>query len=217
MDRKVSASDGRGRLHDPEPPTFRGSVTGPAIALAAAGLLGVAIAISACAAGTPARTGERSATAGRQAHPEPRTPAATTRGPLPASGDDRAAVVAAYLRFWQVAQHVDAHPQSQWAYLLAPVVAEPLLSRLTAALRARIQAGYRQFGDVRPRPALVELAAGHASVVDCQDASASGEIDTSTGLPTNIGQPRTPVAATLSRGADGRWRVSDARYLDGGC
>jgi hypothetical protein len=211
----------------------------PAAALAAVTLLGLAV--PGCAAGTPAGTGPRSAAtrptpvaestspghpaanAGQRdpAGTSSTTPGRSVSGPATGTGladpAGRAAVLTAYRRFWRVAQHLDAHPQPQWAALLGPVAAEPLLSRLLAALRDRLRAGYRQFGDVRPRPVVVQLAADHAAVLDCQDAAAAGEIDTATGLPANTGQPRTPVAAALTRGADGRWRVSDARYLDGTC
>ncbi len=97
------------------------------------------------------------------------------------------------------------------------VAAEPLLTRLIDGLQARIRAGYRQYGDVTPHVQVIEVHGGRASVLDCQDASRAGEVDIATGLPTNLGRARTPVAATLIQGSEGRWRVSDARYLDEEC
>ena len=128
-----------------------------------------------------------------------------------------APILAAYGRFWAVAQRLDRKPVARWRPLLAPVAADPLLSRVLAALAGRVQAGYRQFGEVRVHPRLVAAAPERASVLDCQDASRAGEMDLVTGLPAEVGAPRTPVAATLVRRADATWRVAEARYLPGGC
>ena len=64
---------------------------------------------------------------------------------------------------------------------------------------------------------MAHLAGDRASVIDCQDASRSGEVDRSTGQVQRIGFARTPVAATLHRDSHGRWRVTQARYLAGPC
>jgi hypothetical protein len=165
-----------------------------------------------------------SAPAARPGPVGPVGPVATVPGPVPAatgvvvgSEPDRAPILAAYGRFWAVAQRLDRNPVARWRPLLAPLAADPLLSRVLAALAGRVQAGYRQFGEVRVHPRLVAAAPERASVLDCQDASGAGEMDEATGLPTEVGAPRTPVAATLVRGADAAWRVADARYLPGGC
>ncbi len=130
---------------------------------------------------------------------------------------DRTTLVGAYRRFWAVASTVDSQPEPGWRALLAAVTAEPLLSRLVSGLEAQAASGSRQYGAVVTHPTVVHVDADRASIVDCQDASRSGLLDTATGLPSTVGSPRTPVAATLLRDPNGVWRVSDARYLDGGC
>jgi hypothetical protein len=152
-------------------------------------------------------------------------PAGTSPSQVPAAAPsvvltpdpDPAPILAAYGRFWSVAQRLDQHPVPRWRPLLAPVAADPLLGRVLAALAGRVRAGYREFGEVRVHPRLVAAGPRRASVLDCQDAGGAGEMDEATGLPTEVGNPRTPVAATLVRGADAAWRVADARYLPGGC
>jgi hypothetical protein len=164
-----------------------------------------------------------------------RTPAATdapsvspTTAPPPAAAGHlpppnqsptaaRTAVETAYRRFWTIASAVDSQPPSHWRPALATVAAEPLLSRILDGLTGLHAAGRRQYGHVTPHPTTIELSATTATLLDCQDASTSGEADTDTGLPASTGRPRTPVAAVLTRGADGRWRVSDARYLPDTC
>jgi hypothetical protein len=84
-------------------------------------------------------------------------------------------------------------------------------------LRAQRAAGRRDYGVVVPHPSVVAVQGGRASVLDCQDASGSGELDLDTGLPQTVGGARMPLAGTLLRGADGRWLVSQLRHLDGSC
>jgi hypothetical protein len=162
------------------------------------------------------------AAVGCAGHVEDLAPAATPASSrpemaTPSTGADSRAVLAAYRRFWEIAQQLDRYPQDQWAARLSVVAADPLLTRVLTALRSRVQAGYRQFGTVATAATVVDLTSGHAAVLDCQDASRSGEIDTSTGQITETGQPRTPVAAALVRDPDKRWRVTEARYLDTSC
>jgi hypothetical protein len=132
-------------------------------------------------------------------------------------GGEQQAIVAAYNQFWSIASTVDSLPPDRRRDELATVAADPLLTRVLDGITAQLAAGQRQFGTVRTRPQLVDETSGQASIVDCQDASHSGTVDTTTGLPDMVGSARTPVAATLTYGADHRWRVSQARYLDGSC
>jgi len=150
----------------------------------------------------------------------PAAPAPPVVGPAAAAdgnAGDRAAVAGAYRRFWAVASTVDSQPRPVWRARLAAVAAEPLLSRMLSGFDAQTAAGSRQYGTVVTHPVVVRSDAARASIVDCQDASGSGLLDTATGLPSTVGSARTPVAATLLRGPTGGWRVSEARYLDGSC
>ena len=171
------------------------------------GLLSGAVA---CAAGTADRP--RSVPGSHVAGTvRPEVPARPSTAPLASD------VLAAYRRFWTVAESLRSRPPATWRSALAEVAAEPLLSRVHSGLLAERESGVEEYGSVVPQPRVVALDGHRAAVVDCQDASGSGEIDAATGLPRSVGSARTPVSATLVRGRDGRWRVSDARYLDGGC
>jgi hypothetical protein len=130
---------------------------------------------------------------------------------------DRSAVVVAYRRFWVVAPRVEALPRPQWRRALARVAVDPLLTHVYEGLRAELASGSREYGMVVLHPTVVELRAGRALILDCQDASRSGVLDIATGLPRTVGDSHTPVAATLVRGRDGAWRLSEARYLPGPC
>jgi hypothetical protein len=142
------------------------------------------------------------------------SPAATTSSRALA---ERAAVEAAYRRFWAVSWDVDKQPASRWRVVLAGVSVDPELTRLYAGTKAQQQAGVRLYGQVGARPTVRQVSGNRATVSDCQDASKAGQADARTGKPKTVGVARSPVEATMVRGADGRWRVSDVRYTGGVC
>ena len=148
------------------------------------------------------------------------TRASASARPVPPQANlapaDTEAVLEAYLRFWQVAQTVDSRPGPQWRAALSTVTGQPLLDELLDGLRGQQADGVRQYGTVSPRPAVVDLSPQRATVVDCQDASRSGEVDSDTGAVRKVGSARTPVAAVL-RKARGTWLVTEARYLADPC
>lgn len=130
---------------------------------------------------------------------------------------DSAGVERAYRKFWTVAQAVDRQPPARWRPILATVAGEPLLDDLLDNLASNRDHGTVQYGTVTPRATVAQLLADRASVVDCQDASGSGEVDRETGAIQRIGAARTSVTAVLQRGADGVWRVTEARYRPDPC
>ena len=131
--------------------------------------------------------------------------------------DDRDAASDGYRRFWVVAYTLDAHPVTEWSSRLGTVATEPLLPKLLDALRAQRASGIREYGRVLPRLVTVEIQGDVATIFDCQDASGAGEAQTDTGLPKTVGNARTPIAASMRRGPDGEWRVSEAKELDRSC
>jgi hypothetical protein len=153
--------------------------------------------------------------------PPPTTPSRTeSTTPAPPdrrSGANVSSAITAYNRFWTIASTLDSQPPDRWRPLLTTVAADPLLTRVLDGLTAQTAAGVHQFGTVRTRPTLVSQTAQLVSIVDCQDASHSGTLDTRTGLPDTAGSPRTPIAASLTRDPNGHWRVTEARYLPGPC
>ncbi len=149
-------------------------------------LLAVGLLLSAC--GTARSAGRPTAP------PSGGPPRASTPAPLggpAASAGTSAAVEAAYRRFWAVADDIDSRPPDLWRSILATVAADPLLSRLVDGLLAQRAAGRRQYGQVVPHPTVVGLTNRAASVLDCQDASRSGEADADCGLPATVGSLRT--------------------------
>jgi hypothetical protein len=131
---------------------------------------------------------------------------------------DRAAVEAAYRRFWSVSDTFERSQVSAWRGLLAQVAVDPQLGLILASAREQRRNSLIIYGHVVPRPTVLPIdGADRARVTDCQDASKSGQADLKTGRPRTVGIPRNPVTAVLVRGADGRWRVSSISYPGGTC
>lgn len=139
---------------------------------------------------------------------------------VPSGGDaaeERDNATDAYLHFWSVAYALDAYPVAEWPRRLGAVTTDPLFPRLLDALRAQHASGIREYGQVSPRLQTVEVHGDLATVLDCQDASGAGEAYADTGTPKTAGHARTPIAASLRRSPDGRWKVSTAKELDSTC
>lgn len=127
------------------------------------------------------------------------------------------AVHSAYRRFWVVAKSVDKLPPSRWRPTLAAVAVEPLLSQLLSGYAAQATRGLAEYGTVVPHPRIASFRVDRASIVDCQDDRNAGVLDVDTGQPRTVGSARTLVSAVLIRDGDGRWLLSEARYLEGPC
>jgi len=131
---------------------------------------------------------------------------------------ERAAVEAAYRRFWAVSWSIDKQPSARWRSILASVATEPVLTRLVERTGLQVRDGITRYGQVIPHPTVSPInGARTVTVGDCQDAHAAGQADRRTGEAKTVGVARSPVVGTLVRGPDGVWRVSDIRYTEGTC
>jgi hypothetical protein len=128
-----------------------------------------------------------------------------------------ALILAGYRRFWLVASAASRQPPTLWRRSLSAVSVEPLLSHLVDGLAEQHAKGLAEYGAVVLHPTIVHAEPQRASIVDCQDASKSGTLEVATGAVRTVGAARTPLTAVMERGSDGRWRLSEARLLDGSC
>ena len=172
---------------------------------------------AACIGGPDPTPPARSAPADTSSSPEASSVGAPA-GPAGPAPRTAAAVERAYRQFWATAQAVDQRPPERWRPILSTVAAEPLLDQLLDGLADQRRNGTVMYGTVIPRPTVAQIARGRATVMDCQDASRSGELDADTGAIQRVGTARTPVAAVLRYDAQARaWRVTEARYLAEPC
>jgi hypothetical protein len=126
-------------------------------------------------------------------------------------------VLAQYTAFWKTITPAAQAPASRRRAILAPVAADPELSRLLRGLVAAEAVGEGQYGVEVPRARVTNVRGATADVVDCQDASHAGKTNRRTGKPITRGVARNPVKATLRRGADGIWRVATVEFRGGTC
>jgi hypothetical protein len=155
--------------------------------------------------------------------PAPATVSSSAPAPVTPTGRsetaDRAAVEAAYRRFWQLSRTFDQrYPPRRWRQVLAAVAVDPELGLILANAELQRRNGILLYGQVIPRPAVAPVHGGdRATVLDCEDASHAGQADARTGQRKTVGVARNPVVAVLLRGRDGAWRVSSVRFPGGRC
>ncbi len=128
------------------------------------------------------------------------------------------AVETAYREFLRLATTFSRLPESEWRTVLGRVAVDPQLSFAIAVTREQRRNGVTVYGQARARAPKVDVSRGRrAAVRDCADFSRTGQADALTGRPRTVGVVRTPLAVTLLRGGDGRWRVSRVAFPGGRC
>ncbi|MFC0433373.1 hypothetical protein [Kutzneria buriramensis] len=133
------------------------------------------------------------------------------------SRDPGAEIADVYVKFWSVGNQVIHDDPSRWHDELAVVAADPELTAMLTNLKALRARSVTVYGATHEHVTKVDVAAGAATVRDCQDASESGQADAASGARKTVGIPRNPVTAKLVRSADGQWRVSEITYPGGTC
>lgn len=128
-------------------------------------------------------------------------------------------VIAAYTAFNQLDGTAERAAQGQARAMLAPYVAEPYLGHLLTEMATYRARNETASGYVVPHVTQVTVNNGGALVRDCQDDSHAALADSRTGtvLPDTTGSAQTNLVATLTRGSDGRWRLTALQQLDTSC
>jgi hypothetical protein len=151
-------------------------------------------------------------------------PASTSLDPAAQEAADRAAIEAQWAEFWIVVLGAVRLPDDQREPALAQVAVDPLKSKILAEVRDSAAQGLDRYGSMTQHPYWEQRIDGSNTAVmgDCQDASQSGVINTSTGKQETVGVegPRSPgpildnnTRIVFERGNDGVWRVHDIYYL----
>ena len=155
-----------------------------------------------------------------QGAPAPTSSPAQSAPSVPSTSgqDQRQAVEAAYTQFWPRTMHADDKPEDTWHDAVAAVATDPQLTTTLNAIRYQSQAGIKIYGDVTAHIVSVDITGDTAKVVDCQDASHTGQADAKTGDRKTVGVPRNPVNASLKRDtSDGQWKVAQVSFPGGTC
>ena len=181
--------------------------------------LGWALLLMLVAIGAAACSTDRTTDTPRRGDPSaatsPPAPLTTMTGRQRHSAETEA--LDAYRQFWRIAAEVGRYPTGEWRARLRPVAAEPFLSELLKGLAEQQERGVVDFGTVQLHPTVAALLSTRASIIDCQDASRSGEADRITGEVKTVGSSRTLFTATLTKSLRGEWQITQARYLPDSC
>jgi hypothetical protein len=146
----------------------------------------------------------------------PTSPTAGTDSGLPAGeAADRAAVEAQWTQFWDVYIAIAITPAADREALVATVAVDPTKANMLSDAAEFDSQGLRTYGTLGHRISWPQPINGAPTAVidDCQDASQTGAVNTTTGNKVTVGVPRDHYQGSLVKGDDGVWRVAQAFYL----
>jgi hypothetical protein len=139
-----------------------------------------------------------------------------TASPAPKKPSTAEQILAQYEGFWSVVIPVADVPKERRRSTLEPYATEPALSRILRGVVAAEAYGRSGYGKYVLHPQSPRIKGAVATIRDCQDSSGVGQKNRKTGERLTRGVKRDPVVTTMRR-VDGVWRVSEVKYLDGGC
>jgi hypothetical protein len=120
-----------------------------------------------------------------------------------------AAIRQSYTQYWAVlpqAEHADS--ESQRHQLLADYATDPQLGIALRGIDDLHGKDLTSAGHVVVHIEKVQVSTDKATLWDCQDATKALIQKRSTGKTISRGVPNDHLRATLTRGSDGRWRIS---------
>ena len=128
---------------------------------------------------------------------------------------DRAAVQAAWTRFWRVNTSLMVTPAARLENTVTSVAVGPARKQMLATVTIYKSKHLTQYGFVINHPYWQKPVAGKNTAVmgDCLDGSHFGTRSTITGQKRTVGPARDNTKASFVRGSDGLWRVQSIVYL----
>lgn len=151
--------------------------------------------------------------------PEPATTSTNGSGQPDSAtqeANDRAAIEAQWVAFWDVYNRIVRTPSEQRHRALEPVAVDPILSEIVDAAARFDSQGLDYYGSVVQHPYWVTPVNGEAFAVmrDCQDQSQYGSVYVATNVKRSVGVDRNSLQAGFVRGDDGVWRVQNLQHLE---
>ncbi|MFI7033564.1 hypothetical protein OHB01_26090 [Microbispora hainanensis] len=129
------------------------------------------------------------------------------------------AIVEAYTAYWPASTRAVTLPREEARRLLSQYETDDQVEGELKGI-ARYQEMDREgWGEVVVHVKKVTVKGDTATVLDCMDASRTGEADSRTHklIPGTLSTPYFSVEATMRRGADGRWRILQKKALESKC
>lgn len=174
-----------------------------------------ALLVSSCSGGD---SPDGAASSGTTATSSSAATASTSPTPLSTAereATDRNAVEQAWVAYWRVHQGLLDLQASQWPSAVSAIAVDPTRQQVLDEAATFAKAGLRFYGQVVNHPYWQAPINGRAVAVmgDCMDSSRYGTLVAKTGVKRTVGVARNNTRATLTKAADGTWRVQKIEYL----
>jgi len=130
----------------------------------------------------------------------------------------RASVADAWSNYWRVYDDMsNTYAQAQWPALAAGIAVNPIKGQVLTALNADKIIDVVTYG-VPIHHIYWPVVIGDGKVAqlgDCMDSSHYGSMFRKTGQKRTVGPAKINTMASLVKGSDGKWRVSQIAYFTG--
>ena len=138
-------------------------------------------------------------------------PSATDAGP-PESAD----ILNQYRAFFASLTPLSKDTYAARFAAMQKLAADPELTKVMGGMAASTKAGEVFYGEDVVRPMIVSVVGDVATIADCQDTSNHGREKSATGEKVTVGVKNTLANVTMTRGADGVWRVATVENQQAG-
>ncbi|GGU89744.1 hypothetical protein GCM10010182_00180 [Actinomadura cremea] len=143
--------------------------------------------------------------------------AASSRPASPSPQPEAEAIKHSYAEFIAILDRADSLPANTRRRELAAYMTDPQLSRVLNRVKEMRKEGITAYGSTTGYVKSVHVDRNEAVLLGCQDGSRSGIMHSGTQKKINRGVPKEGVKAYLSKGPDGRWRISKMVSQGEGC
>lgn len=166
----------------------------------------------------PSPTVSVSASPSPTPEPSPSPTVAESFPPAPASeSPEQAAVRAAWMEYWETFETYAQRPELTDFTRLQNLLEGEEARLSLESIRNLRESGKKAAGGLAFRSVELEVQQSSASVAYCLDRSNLALEDLSTGEVELGSLPNLSETATLSKGDDGKWRVSQIRNVEAEC
>ncbi len=125
------------------------------------------------------------------------------------------AILAQFTRNWATFDRLTDVPANERAAVWGQVATGRSYDLALSATATADAAGEVFYGETRINPTVLSVEGGVAKIRSCQDESQTGRMKKATGEKVVVGRADAVLVATMVRGDDGVWRVSEATYPKG--
>lgn len=143
----------------------------------------------------------------------------TALDPAAQEAADRAAIESQWTAFWRAWGDILRTPVDQREAVLAALATPGMNERMRNAVADNNGSGIDNYGYVVHEimfPLSID-GAPIVSIVDCQDQTQAGTVETATGKILTAGKARIHIRGEMQKGDDGIWRVNSITEMGGDC